>query len=225
VIVPWVWRKVTYIAGYIVMTGHLILFLVCFSVIFCMFYIQNWGVLTQLLIISRYCNVFYIWVCNSILSKHSNFRVFWCNSRRNHANRQNKTFKDFWRPWEDEEWRFKRPRKALQNEEDYSQVPRHLIWKQTPKKTKKNRRHMAQTTPHAPDTCYCAPKHMLRPLAHASRCLTLETPFTCAWRMVLTSWGLFLRVKALFCDFLVQKAWYFSKRYNRKNVVCSFSSR
>jgi len=88
--------------------------------------------------------VFGTFVMFSILShvilvfpKHSNFRMFWCNSRRNHANRKSKTIEDLWRLWEDHEWRFKRSQKTLQREELYSQIQRHLILKQTPKKTKK----------------------------------------------------------------------------------------
>jgi len=61
--------------------------------------------------------------------------MFRCNSQRNQENRQNKTFKDLWRLWEDHEWRFKRLRKTLQMDELCSQVPIDLIWKQTPKKT------------------------------------------------------------------------------------------
>jgi len=40
-----------------------------------------------------------------------------------------RTSEDLRRPWEDQEWRFKSPRKTLQREEFCSQVPRQLIWK------------------------------------------------------------------------------------------------
>jgi len=120
-----------------VMTSYVILSM--FSVIFSTFYIRNRRVLEQLLMILEhlYCFLYLSHVILFFL-KHSKSKVFWCNLRRNHANRQSKTSEDLWRLWKDQEWRFKWPQKTLQREKFCSQVPTYLIWKQTPKRTKKH---------------------------------------------------------------------------------------
>jgi len=38
-----------------------------------------------------FCNAFYLSHVILVSPKHSNYMVFWCNSRRNHANWQSKT--------------------------------------------------------------------------------------------------------------------------------------
>jgi len=58
-------------------------------------------------------------------------------------------FKDLCGPWEDEDWRFKRPHKTLQKEEFCSQVPRHLTLKKTPRQVEKHRAWRRSTE--APD--------------------------------------------------------------------------
>jgi hypothetical protein len=65
---------------HVLMTYHLTLFLACFLVIFSRFYIQNRGVLEQLLMISGNLQCF-LYLSHVILlfPKHSNSRVF-CNS-------------------------------------------------------------------------------------------------------------------------------------------------
>ena len=70
----------------------------------------------------------------------------WCNSRRNHVNQQSKTSEDLCGPGEDEDWRFQRPQKTLQKEEFYSQVPRHVTLKKTPKTGKKYRHFSTEFT-------------------------------------------------------------------------------
>lgn len=87
---PWKYGYLSLKFSMLLMTCHLTLFLAWFSVNFrkfVMFYIVE--------------SVFLFF------QKHSNFRVFRCNSKRNDANRRSKTSKDLWRPWKNEEWRFK----------------------------------------------------------------------------------------------------------------------
>jgi len=72
-----------------------------------------------------------------LFPKHSNSRVFWCNSRRNHANWQCKTSKDLWRLWEDHEWRFNRLQKTLQRDEFFSRSQDILHRSKHPKKMMK----------------------------------------------------------------------------------------
>jgi len=80
-----------------------------------------------------------------LFPKHSNSMVFWCNSRRNHTNRQSKTFDDLWRLWEDREWRLKMPQKILQRVELCSQVLRHLLLKKNQNR-RRNRCYARENT-------------------------------------------------------------------------------
>jgi len=68
---------------------------VILSIFFSHFYlvlIQNKRVLEHLpMVFGTFCNVLYLSHVILVFPKHNSFRVFWCNSRRNHANRQNKT--------------------------------------------------------------------------------------------------------------------------------------
>ena len=99
----------------------------------------------------------------------------------------------------------------LQREELCFQVPRHFTQKQTPKKVKKHTFSAPDDTPMHPTHKMGRQAHMNsthRHLAHECRRLAPKPPLTCSWCMVL---GVcFLWAKAMFCDFLVKKAWYFS---------------
>jgi len=74
-------------------------------------------------------------------SKHRNFRVFWCNLRRNDANRKSKTSEDLRRLSEDQRMKIQEPSKEG---EILFPSSRHLIWKKTPKK-RRNMRFSTRT--------------------------------------------------------------------------------
>jgi len=85
------------------------------------------------MIFRTFSNVFISIHVILVFPKHINSKVFWCNLRRNHANRQSKASWRFVKKWKDNEWRFKRPLKTLQEGEILFQVPRQVLWKKTPK--------------------------------------------------------------------------------------------
>ena len=106
-----------------------------------------------------------------------------------------------------------RPQRMLQRKEFCSQVPRHLTQKQTPKKVNK------QTFSASDDT-------HIRPIHNRGRQTPVSSTHS-AWHIKVGAWhpnthshapGAWsqasgvcsLRPKALFCDFLVKKAWDFS---------------
>jgi len=127
-----------------------------------------------------------------LFPKHSYFRVFWCNSRRNHANRQNKTSEDLWRPWEDERTNIQQASEDVTK--GRTMFPSFKTSYMEANTQKDEEIGVLGTTwySHKPDTQLCEPRHMSRRLAHGCRRMEPETSLTCACRMVLGAWHLFL---------------------------------
>jgi len=126
-------------------------------------------------------------IFESIIIFFPKHRIFVVIHEKNYAYRQSKTSEDLWSPWEDEEWKFKRPQKTLQREELCFQVPRDQgdeTW------VFSTERHT-----HAPIAQKGTPgaqELYAQRLTHECRRLTPKPPLTHVWRMVLGTWRLFL---------------------------------
>jgi len=131
------------------------------------------GVLAKLpIIFGTFCNVFYLSRIIILFPKHINYRVLWCNLRRNHANRHSKIFEDFGKTMNEDSRGLERHYKGR----NYVPKSQDILYGRKHPKRQRNNWFCAENCPKAPQMCCHAPQvSVMRP-----KCVvTLEAHENC----------------------------------------------